>query len=85
MLTIHGYLKEVAVSDIAEYEQRLYDYLDANVHRLLDVMETIRHHRRLSETGDRRNTLKQGTGRLHGGSSSKKHKLQRRCRRWPVP
>ena len=39
--TIHGYLKEVAVSDIAEYEQRLYDYLDENV-TAADVMETIR-------------------------------------------
>ena len=39
--TIHGYLKEAAVSDIAEYEQRLYDYLDENV-TAADVMETIR-------------------------------------------
>ena len=39
--TIHGYLKEVAVSDIAEYEQRLYDYLDENV-PAAGVMETIR-------------------------------------------
>ena len=39
--TIHGYLKEVAVSDIAEYEQRLYDYLDENV-TTAGVMETIR-------------------------------------------
>ena len=39
--TIHGYLKEVAVSDIAEYEQRLYDYLDENV-TAAGVMETIR-------------------------------------------
>ena len=38
--TIHGYLKEVAVSDIAEYEQRLYDYLDENV-TAAGVMETI--------------------------------------------
>ena len=40
-VTIHGYLKEVAVSDIAEYEQRLYDYLDENV-TAAGVMETIR-------------------------------------------
>ena len=39
--TIHGYLKEVAVSDIAEYEQRLYDYLDENV-TAAGVMENIR-------------------------------------------
>ena len=39
--TIHGYLKEVAVSDIAEYEQRLYDYLDENV-TAAGVMETTR-------------------------------------------
>ena len=39
--TIHGYLKEVAVFDIAEYEQRLYDYLDENV-TAAGVMETIR-------------------------------------------
>ena len=39
--TIHGYLKEVAVSDIAAYEQRLYDYLDENV-TAAGVMETIR-------------------------------------------
>lgn len=39
--TIHGYLKEVAVSDISEYEQRLYDYLDENV-TAAGVMETIR-------------------------------------------
>ena len=39
--TIHGYLKEAAVSDIAEYEQRLYDYLDENV-TAAGVMETIR-------------------------------------------
>ena len=39
--TIHGYLKEVAVSDIAEYEQRLYDYLDENI-TAAGVMETIR-------------------------------------------
>ncbi|MBS5331986.1 MAG: F0F1 ATP synthase subunit alpha [Subdoligranulum variabile] len=39
--TIHGYLKEVAVSDIAEYEQRLYDHLDENV-TVAGVMETIR-------------------------------------------
>ena len=39
--TIHGYLKEVAVSDIAEYEQRFYDYLDENV-TAAGVMETIR-------------------------------------------
>ena len=39
--TIHGYLKEVAVSDIDEYEQRLYDYLDENV-TAAGVMETIR-------------------------------------------
>ena len=39
--TIHGYLKEVAVSYIAEYEQRLYDYLDENV-TAAGVMETIR-------------------------------------------
>ena len=39
--TIHGYLKEVAVPDIAEYESRLYDYLDENV-TAAGVMETIR-------------------------------------------
>ena len=39
--TIHGYLKEVAVSDIAEYESRLYTYLDENV-TAAGVMETIR-------------------------------------------
>ena len=39
--TIHGYLKEVTVSDIAEYEQRLYDHLDENV-TAAGVMETIR-------------------------------------------
>ena len=39
--TIHGYLKEVAVSDIAEYESRLYTYLDENV-TAAGVMENIR-------------------------------------------
>ena len=39
--TIHGYLKDVAVADIAEYEQRLYEYLDENV-TAAGVMETIR-------------------------------------------
>ena len=39
--TIHGYLKEVAVPDIAEYESRLYTYLDENV-TAAGVMETIR-------------------------------------------
>ena len=39
--TIHGYLKEVAVPDIAEYERRLYTYLDENV-TAASVMETIR-------------------------------------------
>ena len=39
--TIHSYLKDVAVADIAEYEQRLYRYLDENV-TAAGVMETIR-------------------------------------------
>ncbi len=39
--TIHGYLKEVAVPDIAEYERRLYTYPDENV-TAAGVMETIR-------------------------------------------
>ena len=39
--TIHGYLKEVAVPDIAEYERRLYTYLEENV-TAAGVMETIR-------------------------------------------
>ncbi len=39
--TIHGYLKEVTVPDIAEYESRLYTYLDENV-TAAGVMETIR-------------------------------------------
>ena len=39
--TIHGYLKDVAVADIAEYEQTLYTYLDENV-TAAGVMETIR-------------------------------------------
>ena len=39
--TIHGYLKEVVVPDIAEYERRLYTYLDENV-TAAGVMETIR-------------------------------------------
>ena len=39
--TIHGYLKEAAVPDIAEYESRLYTYLDENV-TAAGVMETIR-------------------------------------------
>ena len=39
--TIHGYLKEVAVPDIAEYERRLYTYLDENV-TAAGVMENIR-------------------------------------------
>ena len=39
--TIHSYLKDVAVSDIAEYERRLYEYLDENV-TAAGVMETIR-------------------------------------------
>ena len=39
--TIHGYLKDVAVTDIAEYEQTLYTYLDENV-TAAGVMETIR-------------------------------------------
>ena len=39
--TIHGYLKDVAVADIAEYEQTLYTCLDENV-TAAGVMETIR-------------------------------------------
>ena len=39
--TIHGYLKDVAVADIAEYEQTLYTYLDENV-TAAGVVETIR-------------------------------------------
>ena len=39
--TIHSYLKDVAVADIAEYEQRLYAYLDENV-TAAGVMDTIR-------------------------------------------
>ncbi|WP_308000537.1 F0F1 ATP synthase subunit alpha [uncultured Gemmiger sp.] len=39
--TIHGYLKDVAVADIAEYEQTLYTYLDENV-TAAGVMEIIR-------------------------------------------
>ena len=39
--TIHNYLKDVAVADIAEYEQRLYEHLDENV-TAAGVMETIR-------------------------------------------
>ena len=39
--TIHRYLKDVAVADIAEYERRLYEYLDENV-TAAGVMETIR-------------------------------------------
>ena len=39
--TIHSYLKDVAVADIAEYEQRLYEHLDENV-TAAGVMETIR-------------------------------------------
>ena len=39
--TIHSYLKDVAVADIAEYERRLYEYLDENV-TAAGVMETIR-------------------------------------------
>ena len=39
--TIQSYLKDVAVADIAEYERRLYEYLDENV-TAAGVMETIR-------------------------------------------
>ena len=39
--TIHSHLKDVAVADIAEYERRLYEYLDENV-TAAGVMETIR-------------------------------------------
>ena len=39
--TIRSYLKDVAVADIAEYEHRLYEYLDENV-TAAGVMETIR-------------------------------------------
>ena len=39
--TIHSYLKDVAVADIAEYERRLYEYLDENV-TAAGAMETIR-------------------------------------------
>ena len=39
--TIHGYLRDVAVADIAEYEQTLYTYLDENI-TAAGVMETIR-------------------------------------------
>ena len=39
--TIHSCLKDVAVADIAEYEHRLYEYLDENV-TAAGVMETIR-------------------------------------------
>ena len=39
--TIHSYLRDVAVADIAESERRLYEYLDENV-TAAGVMETIR-------------------------------------------
>ena len=39
--TTHDFLKDVAVKDIAEYEQSLYEFLDANA-AAAAVMETIR-------------------------------------------
>lgn len=39
--TIHGYLKDVQVPDIAEYERSLYEYLDQNAGGAA-VMDTIR-------------------------------------------
>ena len=39
--TVHGYLKDIAVKDIAAYESALYQYLDENV-TAGGVMETIR-------------------------------------------
>ena len=39
--TVHGYLKDIAVKDIAAYESALYQYLDENV-TAGGVMEAIR-------------------------------------------
>lgn len=39
--TVHGYLKDIAVKDIAAYESALYQYLDENA-TADDVMEAIR-------------------------------------------
>ena len=39
--TVHEYLKEIEVADIAEYEQELYRYLDENP-TAVDAMEAIR-------------------------------------------
>ena len=39
--TVHGYLKDIAVKDIAAYESALYQYLDENV-TASGVMEAIR-------------------------------------------
>ena len=39
--TVHGYLKEIAVSSIASYEKELYKYLEDNADAV-DVMEAIR-------------------------------------------
>ena len=39
--TTHDFLKDVAVKDIAEYEQSLYEFLDANA-AAAAVMDTIR-------------------------------------------
>ena len=39
--TVHGYLKDIAVKDIAAYESALYQYLDENV-TAAGVMEAIR-------------------------------------------
>ena len=39
--TVHEYLKEIEVADIAEYEDELYRYLDENP-AALDAMEAIR-------------------------------------------
>ena len=39
--TVHEYLKDIQVSDIAEYEEELYRYLDENP-AAMDAMEAIR-------------------------------------------
>ena len=79
--TIHGYLKEVAVPDIAEYERRLYTYLDENV-TAAGVMETIR------TSGDLKPETEEQLKQVLADFTAKflkENKLQRRCRRWPVP
>lgn len=83
--TVHGYLKDIAVKDIAAYESALYQYLDENV-TAGGVMEAIR------TTGDMKQDTEQQMKDVLAAFTADfikmpdNHKIrQRGCCRWLVP